>query len=336
MGFGISLFVSAFAVIVLILLAYFGVESIGLKYLFGVYIPYAAFLTFIIGVVIKVFAWGRIPVPFRIPTTTGQQKTLPWIKHSKFDNPFTTFGVIVRMAFEVLLFRSLFRNTRVELRGGPKVSYASAKWLWAAALAFHYAFLIILVRHLRLFTEPVPYVIEKLEFFDSLFQVGVPLLYITDLVFLGAVTYLFLRRVYIPQMRYISLPSDHFPLILLGSIGVTGVLMRYFESFKINVVGVKELTMGLVKFSPTIPEGIGTIFYIHLFLVSVLFAYFPFSKLMHMAGVFLSPTRNLANNNRWKRHVNPWNYPVKVHTYEQYEDENREYMKNAGIPVDKE
>ena len=40
--------------------------------------------------------------------------------------------------------------------------------------------------------------------------------------------------------------------------------------------------MGLVSFSPAVPEGIGFIFYVHLFLVSVLFAYFPFSKLMHL------------------------------------------------------
>jgi nitrate reductase gamma subunit len=104
----------------------------------------------------------------------------------------------------------------------------------------------------------------------------------------------------------------------------------------VSVVGVKELTMGLVTLSPKIPEGIGIIFYIHLFLVSMLFAYFPFSKLTHMAGVFLSPTRNLANNNRAKQHVNPWNYPVKVHTYDEYEDDYREFMKDAGLPVEKE
>jgi nitrate reductase gamma subunit len=101
-------------------------------------------------------------------------------------------------------------------------------------------------------------------------------------------------------------------------------------------VGIKELTMGLITFSPVIPTTVGTIFYIHLFLVSALFAYFPLSKLMHMAGVFLSPTRNLANNNRAAMHVNPWNYPVKVHTYEEYEDDFREKMKLSGIPVEKE
>ena len=78
------------------------------------------------------------------------------------------------------------------------------------------------------------------------------------------------------------------------------------------------------------------LFYGHLFLVCVLLAYLPFSKLTHFAGVFLSPTRNLANNNRAVRHVNPWDYPVKVHGYPEYEDELREKMKSAGIPVEKE
>ena len=92
----------------------------------------------------------------------------------------------------------------------------------------------------------------------------------------------------------------------------------------------------MVSFSPVVPEGIGSIFYIHLFFVSVLLMYFPFSKLMHMAGVFFSPTRNLANNNRMKRHINPWNPDVKMHTYQEYEDEFRDKMKSAGLPLEKE
>jgi nitrate reductase gamma subunit len=80
----------------------------------------------------------------------------------------------------------------------------------------------------------------------------------------------------------------------------------------------------------------GALFYTHLVLLSALIAWFPFSKLMHMGGVFLSPTRNLANNNRTERHVNPWNYPVKVHTYQEWEDEFREKMRAAGLPLEKE
>jgi nitrate reductase gamma subunit len=80
---------------------------------------------------------------------------------------------------------------------------------------------------------------------------------------------------------------------------------------------------------------LGAFFFVHLFLVSVLAAYFPFSKLMHAGGVFLSPTRNLKNDSRMRRHVNPWSYPVKVHTYQEYEDEFREAMIEADIPVER-
>ncbi|PIQ94940.1 MAG: menaquinol oxidoreductase [Nitrospirae bacterium CG11_big_fil_rev_8_21_14_0_20_41_14] len=325
---------SFFAVITLGIIVFAGVKAVHLHYLFGVIIPYAAFLTFIIGIIYRVVKWGRVPVPFRIPTTAGQEKSFPWIKHNKIDNPFTSLGVIVRMAFEVLLFRSLFRNTKAELREGPNLTYGSTKWLWLGGLAFHWTFLIILLRHLRLFTEPIPYFVTLLESLDGFFQVAAPVLYLSDIIFLIAVSYLFLRRVIIPQVRYISLAADYFPLFLILSIGFSGVLMRYF--YKVDIVGVKQLTMGLISLNPKIPEGVGVIFYIHLFLVSALFAYFPMSKLMHMAGVFLSPTRNLANNNRAVRHVNPWNYPVKVHTYAEYENDFRDKMKAAGLPVEKE
>ena len=329
-----GLIFSFFAVITLGVIVFAGVKAAHLHFLFGVIIPYAAFITFIVGVIYRIVKWGSSPVPFRIPTTGGQEKSFPWIKYSKLDNPFTSLGVIGRMALEVLLFRSLFRNTKAGLREGPNLTYGSAKWLWLGGLAFHWTFLIILLRHLRLFTEPIPYFVTLLESLDGFFQVAAPVLYLSDIIFLIAVSYLFLRRVIIPQIRYISLAADYFPLFLIGAIGVSGVLMRYF--LKTDVVGIKQLTMGLITFNPVVPQTVGTIFYIHLFLVSALFAYVPMSKLMHMAGVFLSPTRNLANNNRAERHVNPWNYPVKVHTYEEYEEEFREKMKSVGLPVEKE
>ncbi|MCK8601110.1 sulfate reduction electron transfer complex DsrMKJOP subunit DsrM [Syntrophobacteraceae bacterium DRH4] len=305
-----------------------------MNYLFGVLVPYLAFFLFLTGFIYRILKWARAPVPFRIPTTSGQQKSFSWVKQNKLDNPSTKLATVGRMALEVLLFRSLFKNTKMEFRQGPKISYQWEKWLWLAGLAFHYSFFIIVVRHLRFFMEPVPGFVHLTESLDGFLQLGLPGLYITDLLFLAAVTYLFIRRVVIPQMRYISLPADYFPLFLLFGLGVTGVLMRYFT--KVDIVKVKELAMGLATLHPTVPEGIGVLFFIHLFLVSTLMAYFPFSKLMHLGGVFLSPTRNLPNDSRIRRHINPWNYPVKVHTYEEYEDDFREKMIEAGLPVEKE
>jgi len=325
---------SLIAVIALAAMVVLGVKVAGLAYFFGVVVPYIAIFTFLAGFVYRIIGWARVPVPFRIPTTGGQQYSLPWVKQNKLDNPSTTAGVIGRMALEVLAFRSLFRNTKFQLIDGPKIVYQWEKWLWMAALAFHYSFLVIFIRHFRFFTEPVPFFVHMTERVDGLLQLGLPGVYLTDLVFIVAVTYLLLRRLILPQVKYISLPADYFPLFLLLGLGISGIFMRYFT--KVDVVKVKELAMGLVTFHPTLPEGIGVLFYIHLFLVCTLFAYFPFSKLMHLGGVFLSPTRNLPNDSRMHRHVNPWNYPVKTHTYAEYEDHFREKMIEAGLPVEKE
>jgi nitrate reductase gamma subunit len=329
MGMLFSLFVVALLVVV----AFAGAQLASLQFLFGIVVPYAALIVFIIGVIIKVRSWGSSPVPFRIPTTCGQQKSLPWIKHSCIDNPQTTGGVVIRMLFEVLLFRSLFRNLKSEVKDGQAV-YGSDKLLWLAGLAFHVAFFTVLIRHLRFFLEPVPAFVNMIDALDGFMQIGVPHLLITGVLLVAAGAYLLFRRISIPQVKYMSLPADYFPLFLIIAIGLTGIIMRYFT--KVDIVGVKELTMGLVSLKWTVPAGIGSIFYVHLFLISVLLAYFPFSKLMHAGGVFLSPTRNLANNNREVRHVNPWDYPVKVHTYEEYEDEFRDKMKSVDLPLDKE
>lgn len=244
------------------------------------------------------------------------------------------------MFLEIVCFRSLFRNTRMKLKGGPHLTYQLELFLWIGALAFHYAFFTVVLRHLRFFTEPVPFFVTILENVDGFMrmevlydavQQGLPGVYMSGLVLLAAALYLFLRRVMIPQVRYISLAADFFPLFLIMGIALSGIFMRYLS--KVDIVAIKELTMGLVTFRPTIPEGISGLFFAHLFLVSVLLAYFPFSKLMHLGGIFLSPTRNMTGNTRQVRHVNPWNYPVKVHTYEEYEDDFREKMVEAGLPV---
>ena len=324
---------SLIAVILLFLFAYLGVKVPGGEYFFGIFIPFLAAITFIVGFIYRVVDWARSPVPFCIPTTCGQQKSLPWIKSAPIENPSTTGGVIVRMFLEIVFFRSLFRNTKQKLKEGDKLSYEWEIWLWVGALAFHWAFFTVVFRHLRFFLEPVPACIQIVENLDGFLQIALPGLLLSGVVLLVAVTFLFLRRIFIPQVRYISLASDFFPLFLIMGIAFTGILMRYFT--KVDIVGIKEFAMGLVTFHFHIPEGVGGLFYVHLFFVSILLVYFPFSKLMHLGGIFMSPTRNLTTNSRVKRHVNPWNYPVKVHSYEAYEDEFREKMVEAGLPVEK-
>ena len=330
-----GLIIALLAVALLILIATIGAGTLGLHYLFGIVIPYASLAVFLIGVVYRVIIWAKSPVPFRIPTTCGQQKSLPWIKSSKLEAPNSTLGVIGRMALEVLFFRTLFRNTKTLLAKGPKLGYSSEKFLWLAAMAFHWCLLVILLRHLRFFVEPVPSFVGLLQSLDGFFQVGLPIIYISNVLIALGLLFLLFRRLFDPKLRYISLAADYFPLFLILSIGTTGALMRY-TSIKANLIPIKQLVTGLFGFQPVIPAGLDVMFFIHLSLVCALIAYIPFSKLMHMGGIFMSPTRNLANNSRIKRHINPWNPDVKLHTYEEYEDEFREVMKAAKMPLEKE
>jgi nitrate reductase gamma subunit len=326
--------VSAFMAVIVLFSAGMVGAGVGLRTYLSIIIPYLALCVFLAGLIYRVLGWAGVPVPFRIPTTCGQQKSLPWIRHDTLDNPDTTMGVLGRMALEVLCFRSLLRNSKTEMTKGGYPVFRPSLLLWFGALAFHWSMLVIITRHLRFFTEPVPSFITLLSQADGILQIGLPYFFITSSLFLASLLYLALRRMFNPQVRYISLLSDHFSLFLLLGIGLSGFWLRHFQ--KTDVVGVKELVMGLVSFHPTVPEGLSLVFYGHFLLVCSLIAYFPFSKLVHMAGVFLSPTRNMANNTRKVRHINLWDYPVKVHSYEEYENEFRKNLKGAGIPVEKE
>ena len=328
-----NLLISIIAILSLSLLALGIAMNQSLVYLLIVIIPYAAFVIFLAGFIYRVVKWWTAPVPFRIPTTCGQQKSLPWIKNNPVENPAGIAGVIVRMAQEIFLFRSLFRNTEMDIILGRPV-YGSAKWLWFFGLLFHWSFLIIVLRHLRFFVEPIAPWITTLSAFDGFFEIGIPTLYLSDAAILAGLTFLFLRRIVLTRIRYISLFTDYFSLLLIAAVVGTGLLMRHF--FPTDLNEVKNIALGWITLSPIVPQGASVFFYMHLCFVCTLMVWFPASKLMHAGGVFMSPTRNLANNSRMKRHVNPWNGPVKVHTYEEYEDEFRDKMKAAGLPVDKE
>lgn len=322
-------------VFTLVLIPLFGVGAADLKTIFGICIPSTAIIIFLVGFICKIYGWARCPVPFRIPTTGGQMKSYDpqMFKQNKWDNPQTGPQTVVRMALEILTFRSLFRNVKVSLHDGPVVSYAEAKGLWLFALLFHYSFLVIVIRHMRLFVQPIPPIFTGIEFVDGILQIGAPVLYQSDVLIVLGLLFLLGRRLWDAKVRYISLVSDYFPLFLILSIALSGIYMRYFA--KVDVISIKELTMGLVTFHPHIPEGVDISFYIHLFLVSVLLAYFPFSKLMHLGGVFLSPTRNMPNDTRAKHHENPWNdESIVPHAYASYEKEFGPAMAEVGLPLD--
>ena len=231
-----------------------------------------AFAVLEAGVGFKIGRWAMTPVPLKIATTPA---------------PSTLAGVAGRMTGEVVLFRSLFRADRV---------------LWGGAISFHLLFLYLMFGHLIDLAFNGLWATIGLFWYTLLGYVGI--------AFLGAVLFLFLRRVAVDYIRYVSRAADYFVLGLLFAIGFLGLYMRYDTS--VSVSSVTSFLFGLFTFNPVDPPT-DPIFTLHLLLVEVQMNYFPMSKLMHGVGILLSPTRNQRNDARARRKVNPWNESSKPH-----------------------
>ncbi len=237
----------------------------GLSSVFNL-LAYVAAAIFVFGFLNKVLQYYKTPSPLKIATTPA---------------PKTSMGVVMRLIPEVLFFRSL-------LKGGT-----AEKILWLGGWVFHVSFLLIVLRHLRFFTYPVP------GFVMSFQQIGIW----AGLVFPIALLILIVRRFTNDRFATISLFADYFILLLITLIGLTGLLLKFYV--RTNLVDIKAFMLGLLTFSPTaMPDS--TLFLIHFTLVLILLVYFPFSKLMHAWGVLVSPARAQVDNPREVRHVTPW------------------------------
>ena len=189
---------------ILCLIPYVGIKYFGQGYLFIVVIPLASLTILIGGFVLRLVNWFLRPVPFHIPTTCGQEKSLDWIKQDKFESPSHFWQAAVRVLGEVLLFRSLFRNTKAELHAGPKLAYGSTKWLWLGGLLFHWSLLVIVLRHARFFFATAPGFTEILENADRFFDITLPAFYITDALILAAISFLVFRRLSSERISWYS------------------------------------------------------------------------------------------------------------------------------------
>lgn len=200
--------------------------------------------------------------------------------------PVTEGGAMRRVMMDVLIFPSLFK---------------ADKPLWAGAWIFHAALAGILFRHLRYFTYPVPALVTSMQK-----TIALTFGYIFGL----AALYLFWRRMALRRTLYISNLPDFIALALLGAIAGSGIMVSYWAH--VYLVDVKAFVMGLLTLHPTAPPD-HPLFLLHYLLVLALMLYFPFSKLLHAGGIFLSPTRNQPYEvqKAGKRYVNPWDYPVR-------------------------
>jgi nitrate reductase gamma subunit len=224
---------------------------------------YIATAVLVVGLAVKIRSYVRTPAPLKIPTTPA---------------PTTTSGVALRMTREVVFFESLFK---------------SSKWTWLFGWMFHGALLLVLLRHLRYFQEPVWTPIVLVQFFGTY----------AGFAMVAGLAGLWARRLLVDRVRYISTPSDHLHLVLLLAIGLTGLGMRFVAHT--DIVAVKAFMLGLMRLDiqplPTDP-----VLLVHLALVALLMLISPISKLLHAPGLFFSPTRNQADTSREVRHVAAW------------------------------
>lgn len=224
---------------------------------------YLATLLFVVGLFYRINVYARTPAPLKIPTTPA---------------PTTRGGVVLRMTREVVFFESLFKANL---------------WIWALGWLFHASMALVVLRHLRYFTDPVWGWVEFIQPFGI--YAGITML-------LGLVG-LWVRRLFVERIRYISTPSDHLMLVLLIAIAATGLLMKF--AAHTDVIAVKNFFQGWMHFSiQSLPAD--ALLIVHLTLVSLLLVIFPISKLLHAPGVFFSPTRNQTDNPREKRHIAAW------------------------------
>ena len=224
---------------------------------------YLATAVFVVGLAYRIRLYARTPAPLKIPTTPA---------------PVTQSGVVLRMFREVAFFESLFKSN---------------KWTWLFGWVFHIAMLLVVLRHLRYFTEPV-------WFWVSLIQ---PFGLYAGFAMLAGLFALWGRRFLVERVRYITGPSDHLMLMLLIGIAASGLMMKYVAHT--DIISLKAFVLGLMYFNWQ-PLPADPVLLVHLALVLILMFIFPISKLLHAPGVFFSPSRNQVDNPREKRHLAPW------------------------------
>lgn len=224
---------------------------------------YAAAAIFIVGIGYRIVLYWRAPAPLKIPTMPA---------------PLTRSGVVVRLGREVVLFESLFRSN---------------KWLWLFGWLFHAALVLVLLRHLRYFIQPIWTWVVWIQPFG---------VYAAFFLVIGLVG-LWVRRIAVERVRYITAPSDHLMLLLLVLIALSGLTMKFVAHT--DIVQLKAFILGLLYFDwQPLPHDAPLL--IHLALVMMLLVVFPFSKLLHAPGLFFSPSRNQVDDARERRHLAPW------------------------------
>ena len=171
---------------------------------------------------------------------------------------------------EILFFRSLFRGDRA---------------LWTGTWVFHATLLLILLGHFRLVRD-VPALWRALRLNDGqvdLFSAAVG--GAAGLVLLVAGLFLLARRLLLTRVREVSRAEDFAVLALLLAVILTGDYLRFFAHFDLGQS--RAYFVSLIRFAPAAGPS-QPLFLVHFTLAQTLLMVVPFSKFLHIPGVFFA------------------------------------------------
>ncbi|MEG6522809.1 respiratory nitrate reductase subunit gamma [Desulfotomaculum sp. 1211_IL3151] len=224
-------------------------------------LPYISIAVLVIGLLYRIGRWANGRIVHNITLTTPA--------------PTTQTGAVVNIATEAVFFRSLFQ---------------ADKALWSGAWIMHVALFSVLGGHV------VGFGTLGLQFYYIGLTSAELSTYLSDLlgtsmgilVLLG-LFYLLYRRMAINEVKQISAPSDYLHLILLIAIVTVGNTMRFVPEWGLHYEPVRDYVVQLLTFSAVTADMEvmhKPLFTIHLLLVQILAMILPFSKLLHIPGMF--------------------------------------------------
>ena len=221
----------------------------------GEALPYLASAVFVLVTLGRVAAWLRAPVPF--PLTLGPSGRRRGL------------GRVMALGREALFFDSLRRGD-------------GSLWFWAWLL--HISLVLTIVGH----AVGIYYLTRQFTLAGLSAEASTRLSALCGTIcgtaFLLTLVVLFSRRIVIDEVRRLSCVPDYFILVLLLAIAVTGMYMRLGRN-PVELAAVRAYAAGLLTLHP-VPIPRHGAFISHFMLVNILLLYLPFSKLIHMVGIF--------------------------------------------------
>ena len=225
-----------------------------LRVLIGGILPYITLVVLVGGMIYRLVTWYKMPSPGKL---------------TLFPAPPPGSGLVLGVLKETFLLRTLFKADKV---------------LWQGSWGFHILLLLIFFGHFRVVTD-FPKVwgalqMDKAGVDDMSAVLGGG----AGIIVLIAALFLLIRRLVLTRVRDISSAADYLVLILLIAVLLTGDYMRFFTQFDLDEA--RTYFAGLITFRPQLPQS--SFFLFHFFLGQILLMCIPFSKIMHLGGVFFS------------------------------------------------